>query len=182
MTSHITLLDSIWAFVSTDPVASLIGTLIGAFVGFGLVILWDRSKKKTERKETRNLIIDSLIEEMEQNLSGANEYQMPTWDKNEGQFRGEFGLTSTSAFQSIVNGGDFVMLPTTLQTGVNEIYQHAELFNKFMDDIIEVKTFELPDPDRSKLATESIGRLQEQKTSLQTKIPNIVTELKSLKK
>jgi len=112
--------------MSFEPVSfgtQLLGTLIAVVLGFGFVMWWDRKKKKTKEKETRNLIIDSIIAELEENLEGLNNYQLPTWDKNDGQFKGNFGLAATSAFQSIVNGGDFVMLPTTLQTGVSEIYQ-----------------------------------------------------------
>jgi len=42
--------------MSFEPVSflsQLVGILIGAGVGFALVVRWDRNKKKTERKETR---------------------------------------------------------------------------------------------------------------------------------
>jgi len=97
--------------MSSEPISSfslqLGGTLIGAFVGFGLVIFWDRKKKKAERKERRNMIIDSLVAEMEENLEGLNNFQTPAWNVKDGQFSGRFGLVSISAFQSIVNGGGF---------------------------------------------------------------------------
>ena len=171
--------------MSYEPASSfvlqLFGTLIGAFVGFGLVISWDRKKKKTERKETRNMIIDSLIEEMKENLKGVNDYQMPTWNVNNGQFIGKFGLASISAFQSIVNGGDFVMLPTTLQTDIREIYQHVELFNKFMNEIIGFSTFNLTSNQSSTATSELLRRLQEQKSELQTKLPDTINELKRIR-
>ena len=170
--------------MSSEPVSSfvlqLFGTLIGAFVGFGLVISWDRKKKKTERKETRNLMIDSLVAELQENLVGLKKYQMPTWDISEGKFKGEFGIASTYAFQSIVNGGDFLMLPTTLQKHIREIYQNSELFNKFMDQIIGFSSFQLKGDEPSIEVEELKKRLEERKSELQTSIPNTIKELKSL--
>jgi len=171
--------------MSSEPVSSfvlqLVGTLIGAFVGFGLVMCWDRKKKKIEKKETRNMIIDSLVTEMQENLDGLNNFQTPTWNVNNGQFNGRFGLVSISAFQSIVNGGDFIVLPDTLQSPIREIYQNCELFNKFMNEIIGFSTFNLTGNQASIATTELLRRLEERRSELQTSIPDTITELTSLR-
>jgi len=160
----------------------LLGTLIGAFVGFGLVILGDRWKKKKEKEETRNMIIDSLVAELDENRKGLDNFKMPVWNVVDGQFKGLFGLMSVYAFQSVISGGDFLVLPTPLQKGIRDIYQHSELFNKFMDDIIGFSTFNLTGEQASIATTEQTGRLQEQKSALQPKIPDAIKKLKSLKK
>jgi len=163
-------------------ILQLFGTFLGALFGFGLVITWDRRKKETERKETRNMIIDSLVAELKENLEGLNNFKMPVWNVVNGQFTGRFGLASISAFQSVISGGNFVMLPTTLQKTIIEIYQHAELFNKFMDNIIGFSTFNLTPAQASIATTEQVRRLQEQKSELQPSIPKTIKELKSLRK
>ena len=172
--------------MSSDPASSfflqLFGTLIGAFVGFGLVMVWDRSKKKTERKETRNMIIYSLFAELQENFDGLNKFPMPTWSKEDGKFKGDFGLASVYAFQGIVNGGHFLVLPITIQKGIREIYQNCELFNKFMDDVIHYSSLNIANLQDSKATSELLGRLLERKTSLQVIIPESVSGLKSLKK
>ena len=171
--------------MSSEPVSSFFlqlgGTLIGAFVGFGLVIFWDRKKKKAEKKETRNMIIDSLVAEMKENLEGLNKFQMPVWNVENGQFTGDFGLVSISAFQSIVNGGDFIMLPNTLQKPIREIYQNTDLYNKFMNEIIGFSTFNLTDIQSSTATTELIRRLQERISELQTSLPDTIKELRDTK-
>jgi len=171
--------------MSSEPVSSFFlqlgGTLIGAFVGFGLIILWDRKKKKAERKERRNMIIDSLVAEMEENFEGLNNFQTPIWNVKNGQFTGRFGLTSISAFQSIVNGGDFIVLPNTLQEPIRTIYQNAELFNKFMNEIIGFSTFNLTGDQSSIATTELLRRLQERRSELQTSLPDTIKELRALK-
>jgi len=160
----------------------LIATMFGALFGFGLVMVWDRSKKKTEKDETRNLIIDSLVAELQENLEGLNNFEMPTWDKQDTKFKGRFGIASTHAFQSIVNGGDFLVLPITMQKGIREIYQNFELFNKFMDDIIHYSSFNISNLQHSEPVSELLGRLLDRKTTLQTILPDSITGLKSLKK
>ena len=170
--------------MSFEPVSfgtQLLGTLIGAFVGFGLVIWWDRKKKKTETIVIRNLMIDSLVAELEENLEGLNNFEMPTWNKDDGKFKGRFGLVSTHAFQSIVNGGDFLVLPITMQKGIREIYQNCELFNKFMDDIIHYSSFKLANLKESSAVGELTNRLEERRKELQKAIPKAITELTSPK-
>jgi len=170
--------------MSSEPVSSFIlqlfGTLIGAFVGFGLVISWDRKKKKTERKETRNLMIDSLVAELQENLKGLNNFKMPTWDKNDGKFYGRFDLVSTYAFQSIVSGGNFVLLPIKLQKPIRVIYQNSELYNTFMNDIIQFSSFNLNSYQQGSIVvTELKRRLQERKSELQSKIGDVITGLQT---
>ena len=169
--------------MSAEPASSfvlqLVGTLIGAFVGFGLVIYWDRRKKKTERKETRNMMIDFLVAELQENLDGLNNFKMPTWNVSEGKFKGDFGLVSTPAFQSIVSGGHFLLLPITLQKPIREIYHNAELFNEFMKEIIRFSSFQLIGDQSSIESTELIRRLQERKSELQPSLTGIIPKLKS---
>ena len=98
-----------------------------------------------------------------------------------GQFTGRFGLTSISAFQSIVNGGDFIVLPNTLQEPIRTIYQNAELFNKFMNEIIGFSTFNLTGDQSSIATTELLRRLQERRSELQTSLPDTIKELRALK-
>ena len=169
--------------MSFEPVSfasQLVATLIGAGVAFALVVRWDRTKKKTEGKETENLIIDSLVAELKENLSGLNNFKMPTWDITKGKFNGNFGLVSAYAFQSIVNGGDFLVLPITLQKPVREIYQNTELFNKFMNEVIGFSSFQLNPNQASLEANELIRRLQDRKSALQTSIPDTITKLTSI--
>ncbi len=119
---------------------------------------------------------------MQENLKGLNKYQMPSWNIDNGNFRGSFGLVAISAFQSTVNGGHFVMLPTKLQTGIRDIYQYCKLFNQFMNEIIGFSSGGLPGNQLSVVTNELIRRLQEQKSQLQTKLPETIKELKTLRK
>ena len=64
----------------------------------------------------------------------------------------------------------------------NVIKQHAELFNKIMNEIIGFSSGGLPGNQLSVVTNELIRRLQEQKSQLQTKLPENITELKTLRK
>ncbi len=170
--------------MSFEPVSfgtQLLGTLIGAGVGFALVVRWDRSKKKTERKEAKKLMIDSLVKELEENLTGLNKFKMPVWNENYGKFKGEFGLASVYAFQSIVSGGNFGSLPIKIQKPLREIYQNSELYNTFMDDIIHYSSFKLANLKESSAVGELTNRLEERRKELQKAIPKAITELTSPK-
>ena len=168
------------SFESIPFASHLLGTLIGASVAFALVVRWDRSKKKTERKETKNMIIDSLVAELKENLNGLNKFLMPSWSKDDGKFKGYFELAPVYAFQSIVNGGDFLVLSIKMQTGLREIYQNCELYNKFMDDVIHYSSFNLANTQDSMATEELRRRLLERKATLQESIPDAIKELTSL--
>ncbi len=157
----------------------LFGILIGAFIGFVLVILGDRLKKKSERKDTKNMIIDSLVAEMQENLDVVNDLEMPTWHINDGKFKGKFELAGGYAFQSIVNGGDFLVLSITWQKPIREIYQNIQLYNKFMYEIIDFTEFQI---NRASVeSSELYHRLQDKKTELRKMLPDTIKGLKSLR-
>jgi len=160
--------------------SSLLATLIGAGVGFGLVIAGDRWKKKSERNDAIKLMINSLVKELEENRDGLKKFRMPMWNNENGKFQGEFGLLSVFAFQSVVSGGNFVSLPSKLQKPVREIYQNSELYNIFMNDIIHFSSFHLTLNQASVEANELIRRLQERVNELRPSIDDIITGLKTV--
>ena len=157
----------------------LFATLIGAFVGFGLVIFWDRRKKKQEIKNTKNSMINSITQELKENQNGLKIFKMPSWDINEGRFQGNFGLASIPAFQSAVSGGDFLLMPTEIQKPVREIYHNFELYNEFMKDIIRFSSFNYGREQASKEAYNLTGRLQERINELGPALSDVMPKLES---
>jgi len=158
----------------------LLATLIGAFVGFGLVIWWDRKMRKQEIKNSKNSMINSIIQELKENQNGLKIFKMPSWDITEGRFKGNFGLASVPAFQSAVSGGDFLLLPTDIQKPVREIYHNFELYNEFMKDIIRFSSFNFEGEQASKESYNLTGRLQERVNELGSALSDVIPKLESL--
>ena len=127
------------------------------------------------------MFLDTSVADMQENLQGLNNSKMSVWNVKIGHFTGWFGLTSISAFQSIVICGDFIVLPHTLQEPIRTIYQNVELFNKFMNEIIGFSTFNLTGIQASTATTELIRRLRERISELQTSLPDTIKELRALK-
>lgn len=159
----------------------LVATLIGAFVGFGLVIWWDRKKKKGEREETKNSMLNSIFQELTENQEGLNNMaqQMPSWNKTDGRFKGDFGLASTPAFESAVSAGDFLLLSNDLQKPVREVYHNFELYNEFMKEIMRFSSFHFQDEQASIEAYNLINRLQERINILRPVLSDLLPKLKS---
>lgn len=119
-------------------IIQLIATLIGAFVGFGLVILWDRKKRKKETQQIINQTINSIVSELEATLGGIKATKVDVhWDETILHMVGNYGLAATSAFNSITHSGNFTLLPTDLQLELSELYQKIKLYNSFVFRIIE---------------------------------------------
>jgi len=162
-------------------IVQLVATLIGAFVGFGLVIVWDRKQKKKALQETRISVINSIKQELEENQKGLEFMikNMPSWSNTEGRFTGDFGLASTPAFESAVGGGDFLLLPKDLQQPVREIYHNFNLFNEFMTDIIRFSSFHFSPEHASKEANNLRNRIQERINILRPALNELLPKLES---
>lgn len=164
---------------ATSFVLQLFATLIGAGVGIGLVIWWDRRKKSTEKEETRKIVVESILEEINENHEGLKQFKMPVWNNTDGKFKGVFGLASDPAFQSTVSGGNFLLLPKQLQKDIRVIYHNFSLYNTFMTDIIGFSSHHLSGADASTQANELIRRLQERVNDLMPLLSDIIPKLKS---
>ncbi len=115
-------------------IVQLVATLIGAFVGFGLVIAWDRKKKQESIQETRTSVVNSIKQELEENRKGLEELanKMPSWHISEGRFKGNFGLASTPAYESAVGGGIFFSFFFKTFDFVFDLLSFSSYFCKFI--------------------------------------------------
>lgn len=167
-----------------EPVDVLIqfGAVL-AGVGLGLAgALWhDRRKKNEVLKETRNNILNSLILELKENREGLQNFRKKrvTWDGTRAQFRGDFGLASTPAFESTVAGGNFFLLPQELQASLRVIYHNFEVFNSFMHQIMEFSRLFQPGPSVGLHAEELIRRLNERDNELGPLLDDILPKLEN---
>lgn len=109
---------------------NLFGTLIGAGVGFGLAMLWDRKKDKEERDDLKKQTTEALLVEIKKTVEelGAEGFGAE-WVKETGRYRRKFAIIAKSAFESAVNSGNFSLLPSDIQSKLSRIYQLAEYSN-----------------------------------------------------
>jgi predicted PurR-regulated permease PerM len=175
----------------TDPTVKeiliqLLSTLIGALVGFVLAMALNRHEEKRQTRKTRDQVIDSIVEELSQTQNGLKNLSTNfdiRWDKTEKRFIGTFGLASRSAFESVVNSGNFTLLSASLQTRVSETYQRIELFNS---DIMQIQTFYMTSVYQSESAedeaTNLVSRLNETIQKLQKDIGELIPKLQTAKK
>ena len=124
-------------------------------------------------------MINSIIDELKENENGLKVFKMPSWNIDEGRFKGDFGLASVPAFQSAVSGGDFLLLPSNLQKPVRKIYHNFELYNEFMKDIIRFSSFNYEKEQASKESYNLIGRLQERINELRPDLSDVIPKLES---
>lgn len=115
-------LELIWI-----PLAiQLIATLIGAFVGFSFVMLWDRRKRYDETKQIMRNILEAMIEELSDIKKGMNapEYlsKKMNWRGKPEGFQGAYITITIPAFETAVNSGNFSLLKPCLQTKIMYCY------------------------------------------------------------
>src|SRR5438445_8139560 len=106
-------LELIWI-----PLAiQLIATLIGAFVGFSFVMLWDRKKKRDDMEQTKVSMLDAIIVELKTVQTEILTPSIPKieWMSMQKYFSGKRTSVPTTAFQSAVNSGNFSLLSSLLQ-------------------------------------------------------------------
>lgn len=133
-------IDSSTEIIFIPLAIQLIATLIGALVGFDLVMLWDRKKKRDETNKIKNQTIDLIIDELDSLLIGFNTEKTAnhiTWNKDENQFKGRYDLAVIPVFESIVNTGNLVQLPPNLRTKLNVLYYNIKHYNDFIDQMLK---------------------------------------------
>ena len=138
--------DLTTALVDPKTVAEMIivfgATLAGAFIGFGLAILSDRRNRKGEITEKKVHMLNSLIQELKDLQTGLNDPIKPIqikWNSTDLQFEGNYSLASIPAFESSVNSGNFILLPTRLQAEISQTYLNIEHYNWHIEQVLRFR-------------------------------------------
>ena len=121
----------------------LLSTLVGVLVGFVVAMTWDRKKKHEEIQETKNHIIDALIEELKTIQNGFSDKEKignMRWNGTKHEFQGSFPIMSTPAYESAINSGNFSLLSTPLQTEVGTLYLAIHCCNSLVEQILKFYT------------------------------------------
>src|SRR5579872_5743793 len=107
-----------------DFMVQLAATLTGVLLGFYLAFLWDRKKKRDDIEETKNRTLDAIIEELTTIQKEILTIPLPKyeWMNNQQFFSGNRIEIPTTAFQSVVNSGNFSLLSSPLQRVLGWIY------------------------------------------------------------
>ena len=121
----------------------LVATLIGTGVGFGLVMWWDRRKKKETTNETINRIINAMLAELKQ--MKANYDLWPTknqikWIVSKRGFEGEIILQSFGTYDSAKHSGNLSLLPPDLQVDLDNVNNSILSSKQVVDQILTFNT------------------------------------------
>jgi len=157
-------------------------------VGLGLVAaLWhERKKRDGEEKVLKNKVINSLLNELKINRVGIEAFDKNriVWDPVKEKFQKEYGLGTNYIFESVVKGGNLILLSIELQNALSQFYHGLEMFNSFMIQIMNFNPYLIPTTDRRKEVAESlIFRLYERLDALKLEVGTLITKLeKSVEK
>jgi hypothetical protein len=138
----------------------VVAAFVGAGLGLGAAMWWDRRKRHEEIKHSKDHMIDSLIEELKviQNVVGNSVSPIEMrWDTSSHQFTGSYLAMSTPAFDSAVNSGNFNLLSTALQTQLADLYLVIKECNSISEQILRfyttpIYTHDLAEREANKLA------------------------------
>lgn len=115
----------------------LLATLIGAFAGFGLVILWDRKKRKDEEKKTKFKILNSLSDEIEQiqnKMKTVDGFEPLKWIPEKQVFGGNYFTISLSSFENALYSGHLVLFSLELQEQLSHLQHSIMYYNFFLKE------------------------------------------------
>ena len=169
--------------------SSLDSTALGSFLGFGGALLAYFVKRWLDTRTKKSHIKNSFLKELQTNLNGLDNFHYQNldkdkkikWDKSKKIFLGDFGLAEIPSFESSVNGGDFLLLDTEIQSKISKIYHNLKLYNDFMHQIIYFSVAGFTDKDASTQANKLIKYVLDRKDELRKEIPIVISSLKSKK-
>jgi len=145
-------------------VYQLTATLIGAGVGVLLAMLGagkvEKWKRENELKEIKINTLKSILDELKDNQKGLHVYENQlTWNMKETKFEGNWGEATLSAFESSVNGGNFLLIDLELQGPISTTYHAFQIWNDFMKQVIYFPTYNFPQEQIDKQAENLLYRL-----------------------
>lgn len=113
--------------IAIDLSVQLGATLVGALIGFGLALRYDRKKKKEDKQEAIKHIVESITEELQDITKITTEEtvkfsELMQWNPTKRVLEGKTFSISTPAYDSALNSGNFLLLPTELQTRLSAVY------------------------------------------------------------
>lgn len=122
-----TATSQLFVHTGIDFSIQITATLFGALIGFALALKQDRKKKAEDKHDAILHIIEGIEEELDDIIKVTTEErakfeEIMKWDSQKHGFAGKKFLITTPAFESAVNSGDFILLPTKLQSEISGIY------------------------------------------------------------
>lgn len=165
----------------TDFWVQLGATIIGAFLGFWLAILWERKKNKSDLKEIRNNVIESILQEI-QNFQTLLKGRIEVgWNESDKRFIGDKLFIDVPAYKSAINSGNFLLLPSKLQTKIGEIYVTINRTNTLFGQLDKFYTIPVFTSNYGKIEADRLSvRINTFCSLLLQKIDELIPDLKSL--
>ncbi len=121
-----------------DFVRQLVGTLIGAGVGFWLAMSWDRYKVQKDRRQRQLDTVKSLLYELDRtehtvDIPGVD---FDAAEKGDGSVEVDMRLPFLlrSAFDGAVSSGNLALLPPKLQGDLSAFYEQLRICRLFVDN------------------------------------------------
>lgn len=121
--------------LGTQLLISIIGAGAGAYFGLVLARRWDRRKRQEEINQTEKDTINSLLDEMSNNNQKLKSPRdnIDNWTQVIGYEQYRVLSLSKTAFDSVVNSGNFSLLPKDMQTKVSKLYLSIEYCNSLAE-------------------------------------------------
>ena len=117
----------------------LTATLIGVFVGFGLVLMLDRKKRDEENQATKKRILSAIVGELKQMEKGLDEWSTRNqihWDITDHGFKGDHLTLSFGSFEGAKNSGNLSFLPPEIQIDLDNVNNRIKIYSLRIEQIL----------------------------------------------
>ena len=161
----------------------LLATLIGAFVGFGLAILWKWKANQRKLKEIKKKILDSIISEISQIKTEMKKEIKIGWNTDKHEFNGDYATISLTSFDNALYSGNLVQFPTNLQIKVSLLNDRIKLYDFFQKESLTIHKMGFQDKERLRIeAVRLIANITKQQSQIMKNIEEVSPILESERK
>jgi hypothetical protein len=158
------------------------GHVIGAALGFGLAMWWDRRKESGTVRARRRTTSESLLLEIEtlQSSIGILEDSFNPSATSPGAIAVEFTLPFllTAAFDAAVHSGNLALLSPEVQSQVASVYEHVRIAKLHVDNIATSYAKDFEPEDVGAYLSNSYGYLRASCEMIRNGLPSLIGALK----
>ena len=169
--------------LTTSLIGAGVGAILGAYFGLRFARAWDRKKHQEEINRTKKETFDLIITELKAIQKGFNEFYSKDATGTiilEETSKPTYPDIETFAFDSVVNSGNFSLIPNNLQIKISNVYMKIKHCNSFVEIIIDFYITHQPPNDYIKnLGKKMSAALGKEILEARTEINKLLSELES---
>lgn len=160
-------------------IRDLLGTFLGAGLGLGSAMWWDRRKERQGLRERRLRAIATIRADVASTEAAIDVPSAQVAETDGGAYLVEFSIPffQSTGFESAMYSGDVSLLPSALQTALSAFHEHLRITRLAVDELSRSYAYGASAEDDARRIQNTANHLAGLSEMLGTLIPELREKL-----